>query len=112
MDALSSRKAWRAGEDFSPARSAGYADIRESESPGDDPCLATPRAFPKFGPVFLARFLRQRKPRFCDIADAIQFPLHLRVFGFEHLLVRIGWHINRRGEQNHRSSKRHGQQKM
>src|ERR1700686_2846846 len=41
-----SLKAWKAGEDFSPARSAGYADVQRNESRRDDSCVATsPRLF-------------------------------------------------------------------
>lgn len=62
--------------------------------------------------VFGAGLLAEQEPAFGDVADALEFALHLGVLGFHQFRVRIFRHINGRGKQNYGAGERHGKQKM
>jgi hypothetical protein len=52
----------------------------------------------KFGAIQIALFIVQRKPVFGDVADALEFALHLGVLGFEHFRISVGRDVDWRSE--------------
>ena len=66
----------------------------------------------KFGAVFLALGFGKGKPGFGNVADALEFALHLRVFGFELFASGIRGDIDRRGKEHRCASEGSGQQEV